>query len=238
MKVPPCHRKQNLKLTRPLKITRETLMDGTLKARQREYAQIHPDMKFRSEAEMAALLEAALAQHQPGQDLYVFGYGSLIWNPAFDYAEKRAALLHGYHRRFCLKMLMGRGTLETPGLMLALDHGGACKGVAFRIAADKIQTELALLWQREMFGGAYLARWVRLMTPLGPIRALTFIINRKHPRYLPEISVEQTASLIATGCGDLGTCREYLENTIAHLAELGLRDSGLERIARALPKRP
>jgi cation transport protein ChaC len=212
-------------------------MDGTLKARQREYAKIHPDMKFRSEAEMAALLEAALAQHEPGHDLYIFGYGSLIWNPAFDYVEKRAALLHGYHRRFCLKMLMGRGTLETPGLMLALDHGGACKGVAFKIAAGEIHTELALLWQREMFGGAYLARWVRLTTSQGPIRALTFIINRKHPRYLPEISVEQTAALISTGCGDLGTCREYLENTIAHLAELGLRDSGLERIARALPKR-
>jgi cation transport protein ChaC len=86
-----------------------------------------------------------------------------------------------------------------------------------------------------MYGGAYNARWVTLQTNAGPIRAVTFVINRKHPRYLPELSVEQTAGLIATGCGDLGTCREYLENTIAHLRELGLRDSGLERIAGLLP---
>jgi cation transport protein ChaC len=119
--------------------------------------------------------------------------------------------------------------------MLALDHGGACKGLAFRIAAPKIREELGLLWQREMFGGAYNARWVSLATENGPIRAVTFVINRKHPRYLPELSDEQTAAIIATGCGDLGTCREYLENTIAHLAELGVRDIGLERIARFLP---
>ncbi|HQT64624.1 MAG TPA: gamma-glutamylcyclotransferase [Acidocella sp.] len=225
-------------MTRPLKITRETLLDGTLKARQREYAQIHPDMKFRSDAEMAALLEAILAAHEMAQDLWVFGYGSLIWNPAFEHVEKRAALLRGYHRRFCLRMLMGRGTPETPGLMLALDHGGACKGAAFRIAAPKIRQELGLLWQREMFGGAYNARWVNVTTKDGPIRAVTFVINRAHPRYIPEMSIEQTAALIATGCGDLGTCREYLENTISHLAAMGLRDSGLERIARALPNRP
>ncbi|OYV44139.1 MAG: gamma-glutamylcyclotransferase [Acidocella sp. 20-57-95] len=195
-------------------------------------------MKFRSDAEMAALLEAILAAHEMAQDLWVFGYGSLIWNPAFEHVEKRAALLRGYHRRFCLRMLMGRGTPETPGLMLALDHGGACKGAAFRIAAPKIRQELGLLWQREMFGGAYNARWVNVTTKDGPIRAVTFVINRAHPRYIPEMSIEQTAALIATGCGDLGTCREYLENTISHLAAMGLRDSGLERIARALPNRP
>ncbi len=222
-------------MSRPLKITRQTLMDGTLRARQLEYAKANPDTKFRTEAEMAILLENILAAHNPKADLHVFGYGSLIWNPAIEYVDQTPALIHGYHRRFCLKMLMGRGTPETPGLMLALDHGGACKGVAFRIAAAKIREELGLLWQREMYGGAYNARWVKLATAQGPIRAITFVINRKHPRYLPELSVEQTAALIATGCGDLGTCREYLENTLAHLAALGLRDTGLERIARLLP---
>jgi len=120
--------------------------------------------------------------------------------------------------------------------MLALDHGGSCKGVAFRIAAGAIREELGLLWQREMYGGAYNARWVSLRTADGPRRAITFVINRKHPRYTPELSITQTAALISTGCGDMGTCREYLENTISHLAELGLSDAGLERIAAALPK--
>jgi cation transport protein ChaC len=121
-------------------------------------------------------------------------------------------------------------------LLLALDHGGACKGVAFRIAAAQAREELGLVWRREMYGGSYNARWVRLKTPEGERRAITFVCNRKHPRYLPEICDMETARLIATASGDLGSCREYLENTVQHLAALGMRDSGLERIARALPK--
>jgi cation transport protein ChaC len=223
---------------KPIRITRESLLDGSLRARQREYAAQYPDMRWRTEAEMAAILEEILQRHDPAQDLWVFGYGSLIWNPAFDFAEQRAALLRGWHRRFCLRMEIGRGTPERPGLMLALDHGGACKGVAFRIAAEKIRQELHVLWQREMFGGAYHARWVRLESGGEVIPAVTFVINRAHPRYIKELSVEQTAALIATGSGDLGTCREYLENTISHLKELGLSDAGLNRIAAALPNVP
>jgi cation transport protein ChaC len=112
------------------RITRENLQDGTMLDRIRGYAKQFPDMKFRSEDEMAALLVKTLAEHDPAEDLYVFGYGSLIWNPAFHFVSKLPATLHGWHRRFCLRLLAGRGAPETPGLMLALDHGGACKGVA------------------------------------------------------------------------------------------------------------
>jgi len=221
----------------PLRITRQSLLDGTLRARQQEYAAANPGMRWRTEAEMAALLEGILAAHHPAEDLHVFGYGSLIWNPAFHFEAQMPALLRGWHRRFCLKMLVGRGTPETPGLMLALDHGGAVKGVAFRIAAAAVRAELGLLWQREMYGGAYHARWVKGQGADGSvIRAVTFVINRSHPRYLKEISLEQTAALIATGCGDLGSCREYLENTISHLRDLGLEDTGLNRIKKAMEK--
>ncbi len=165
----------------------------------------------------------------------MFGYGSLIWNPAFHYIEKRPALLRGWHRRFCLKLFMGRGSPETPGVMLGLDQGGTCHGVAFRIAAAQVREELGILWQREMYGGAYHARLLALESEGGPIAAVTFVINHDHPRYIKELSLEQTAALIATGCGDLGTCREYLDNTVAHLRELGLDDEGLARIAAALP---
>jgi cation transport protein ChaC len=120
--------------------------------------------------------------------------------------------------------------------MLALDHGGACKGVAFRIGATEVAEELGILWRREMYGGSYNARWVRLKTAEGEKRAITFVSNRKHPRYIPEIGDAETARMIASGCGDLGTCREYLENTVQHLAALGMRDSGLMRIVEALPK--
>jgi cation transport protein ChaC len=219
-----------------LKITRETLLDGTLRARVLEYARLNPDLRMRTEAEMAALLNETLATLPAGEDLYVFGYGSLIWNPAFHYAESVPALLRGWYRRFCLRMYQGRGSREKPGLMLALDRGGACRGVAFRVPAAQAREELHVLWQREMFGGAYLARWVNLTAAGRKLRAVTFVIDRTHPRYVPELTVEQTAALIATASGDLGTCREYLENTIAHLATLGLRDAGLERIAKTLPK--
>jgi glutathione-specific gamma-glutamylcyclotransferase len=223
-----------------MKITRETLINGSLLERQRRHADEHPDMRWRTEAEIALSFEAMLSQHPAGEDLWVFGYGSLIWNPAFDYVERQCALLRGWHRRFCLKLYAGRGTPENPGLVLALDHGGACRGVAFRISAAKIRHELWLLWQREMFGGSYNARWVKL-TPAGvkgaeSFRAITFVINHAHPRYMPELSVAQTAAFIATGCGEWGSCREYLENTVAHLTELGVHDKNLARIAAALPK--
>lgn len=219
-----------------MKITRETLRDGSVRELQRRHAELHPDTHWRSEAQMAALLEDMLRQLKLDEDVWVFGYGSLIWNPAFEFTEKRCALLHGWHRRFCLKMYMGRGTPEQPGLMLALDRGGACRGVAFRIAAAHVREELGLLWQREMYGGAYNARWVNLQTKEGRVRAVTFVINHAHPRYTRELTVQQTAALIAIASGDLGTCREYLENTVAHLRELGVRDSNLSRIAAVLPK--
>ena len=219
-----------------LRITRETLSDCTMRARFRQMAERHPELSMRSEAEMQRLLEQTLAAHDPAADMYVFGYGSLIWNPAFHYVESRPALVRGLHRRFCLKLLAGRGTPEVPGLMLALDYGGSCRGLAFRIAAAAVREELELIWWREMYGGSYNVRWVKAATPAGPVRAITFVINRRHPRYIPELTVEQTAAIIANATGDLGSCLEYLHNTVEHLAELGLRDMALERIVAALPK--
>ncbi len=209
-------------------------MDGSIRALQEEHAAVLPEPAQRSEAQMDALLEETLLSHDMGRDLWVFGYGSLIWNPAFEHAETRRALLRGWHRRFCLKLLLGRGTPERPGLMLALDRGGACKGVALRIEAGKIREELRILWLREMYGGAYDARWVSVQAGDERLRAITFVINRGHPRYLGALSPQQAAAMIADGCGVLGTCREYLENTVAHLAALGLEDAGLARIVAAL----
>ncbi len=219
-----------------MKITRESLADGSLRDLRLRYAAAHPDWPWRNEEQMAQSMEEMLRTHHPGADLYVFGYGSLIWNPAFEFIEQRCALLRGWHRCFCLQLYMGRGSPQTPGLMLALDRGGSCRGVVFRIEAAKIREELWLLWQREMFGGAYDARWVTLESAGVKIRALTFVINRAHPRYTRAYSVAQTAAIIATAAGELGSCREYLENTVAHLQALGVRDAALARIIAALPK--
>ncbi|MBV8604932.1 MAG: gamma-glutamylcyclotransferase [Pelomonas sp.] len=98
--------------------------------------------------------------HDAAEDLYVFGYGSLLWNPALDALGSELVGVHGWHRRFCLRLVIGRGTPEAPGAMLALDRGGACRGLVYRIAAAKVPHELRLLWQREMGSRSYDWRWV------------------------------------------------------------------------------
>lgn len=216
-------------------ITRESLRDGTMLARAR--ARVGADVAVRSDAELEASMEAMLAAHPPGEDVWVFGYGSLMWNPAFHFAERRTGALHGWHRRFCLSMPFARGTPERPGLMLALDRGGACRGIAFRIRAADLREELLLVWRREMLGGAYLARWVKLRTQDGPVRAVTFVVNRAFPRYAPALTEAEVAERIATAQGELGSCAEYFEQTVEHLHALGLRDAGLERIRRDMERR-
>ena len=218
-----------------IRITREALLNGTLKQQHDLYAHAHPDMRFRSESEMSVLLEQTLAQHPAGEDLWVFGYGSLIWNPAFEYIDKCDALVHGWHRSFCLKLFMGRGTPENPGLMLALEPGGACRGMAFRIAAGRVKQELGLLWQREMFGGSYNARWVKLRLKEQTVTGVTFVINPSHPRYIKGLNAEQTARMILQARGELGSNLEYFEKTVACLSQLGVKDSTLAQIASLLP---
>jgi cation transport protein ChaC len=214
-------------------ITREALADGSLLAGVR--ARLLPGMVVRSDAEIEASLDAMLASHPPGADVWVFGYGSLMWNPAFDYAERAVGVIRGYHRRFCLWLEMGRGSPDNPGLMLALDRGGVCRGVAFRIPAAQARDELLLVWRREMFGTAYHARWVQVRMVGAPssigVPAITFVVNRDHPRYAGRVSDAEAAKHIATATGALGSCASYLDNTMAHLRTLGIRDAGLERIA-------
>ena len=213
-------------------ITREGLADGSLLAGVR--ARLLPGMTVRSDAEIEASLDATIADHDPAADAWVFGYGSLMWNPAFAFAEQQVGVIRGYHRRFCLWLQIGRGSPANPGLMLALDRGGVCRGVAFRIPAAQARSELLLIWRREMFGTAYIARWVQVRTVRATVPAITFVVNRDHPRYAGKISDTKAARHIATATGALGSCVSYLENTMAHLHELDIRDAGLERIAASI----
>jgi cation transport protein ChaC len=213
-------------------ITREALADGSLLARVR--ANLLPGMVVRSDAEIEASLDAMLATHDPAADVWVFGYGSLMWNPAFAYAERQTGVIRGYHRRFCLWLESGRGSPGKPGLMLALDRGGVCRGVAFRIPAEQARAELLLIWRREMFGTAYLARWVPVRMVGATVPAITFVVNRATPRYAGKISDAEAAKHIATAAGSLGSCASYLKNTMAHLESLGIRDAGLQRIAASI----
>jgi len=212
-------------------ITRARLADGSLLATWRAKS---PPGSIRSDAELDASLEATLDGHPGGEDVVVFGYGSLMWNPAIEHVGAERAHVHGWSRRFCLRMVLGRGSPERPGLMLALDRGGCCYGLGFRIAAPQVREELRLLWRREMLSGAYEARWVAATIAGERRRALTFVVNRNHPRYTGKLPLEQVARYLATGRGIHGNCRHYFDSTIASLGEMGVRDAALERIRLAL----
>lgn len=179
-----------------------------------------------------AAFREILAGEPADTDVFVFGYGSLLWNPACRVAETIPATLHGYHRSFCLSSPFGRGTPETPGLMLALEPGGSCTGVALRIAAVDRETELGSVWTREMITGAYRARWVRLTSAAGALRALTFVANPASPRYVGRPSAAVAAHHLARAEGPLGTSRAYLEALVHQLDALGLADRAMRRLHR------
>jgi cation transport protein ChaC len=199
-----------------------------------------------SEEARRASLKAIQGSVVPGTDAWVFGYGSLMWNPAIHVAESRKAHVRGYHRMFCLTLHAGRGAPDKPGLMMGIDRGGSCTGVAHRIEAGKVESELSILWMREMVSGAYEPRWVNAdVEGLGNekrrTRVLTFVINRYHPRYEGALTEDDTARRVAEAHGVLGTNRDYLYRTVKHLAELGVEDGpmhSLEAKVRQLANEP
>ena len=186
-----------------------------------------------SDAQLRRSLDATLANTPPG-DVWVFAYGSLIWNPIFPFAERRLATVYGLHRSFCLWSRVGRGTPECPGLVLGLDHGGHCRGLAYRIAAEHVDEELFLLWRREMVTGSYVPTWVRARTPAGRIRAIAFVINHASPAYAGRMAAPETARCIARASGLNGPCADYLVLTLSGLREHGIEDNALIEIEREL----
>ena len=190
----------------------------------------------RTDEDREATRKAVLGERW-NDDLWVFGYASLMWDPGFHFAEARRATAEGYRRRFCLKTTLGRGTPEKPGLMAALDAGGRCEGLAFRIAQPRVEEETRILWAREMIMPAYDPRFIALSTPQGPIDALAFVINHEAENYLHELSLEETARCIGTGVGVFGRNIDYLENIVAHLAAFDIEDKEtleLHRLARQI----
>jgi cation transport protein ChaC len=210
------------------RITREALRDGSLIEAARK--RMAPGMRVRTDDEIAECLETMLAEHPPREDVWLFGYGSLMWNPAMHFAEHIGGRVLGWHRSYCLWLEAGRGSPDHPGLMLALDRGGAAAGALFRVPADQARAELLLPFRRELFTYSYEARWVSVATPHGTTRAITFVVNRDGSRYAPRLPLDQVARHVATATGALGSCMEYLTHTLKSLDALGLDDRMLRQV--------
>lgn len=208
-------------------LTREALLGNSIRAMVEA---ADPDLQMLSPDEHRASLARVLAKRPDSGDVWIFAYGSLIWNPLIRFVERRIGTVSGYHRCFCLWSRIGRGTVQKPGLMLGLERGGICRGVAYRIAEALAAEELEIVWRREMITGAYAPRWVKASTSEGPVHALAFAINRTHVRYAGRLPEERIIATIAEAHGPLGACATYLFNTVNHLEELGIRDRRLSRL--------
>jgi len=195
------------------------------------FCQANPDVRVASDAELDASLDSVLKEH-PGGDLWLFGYGSLIWNPCIHFEERHVGKLHGYHRSFCLWSHVGRGSLQKPGLVLGLDTGGCCRGIVFRIRADLVQAELRLLWRREMVLGSYSPRWVKVTKGLEELRAVAFIVKRAHSSYAGRLPLETVLKTLVSTRGYLGTPVDYLMHTTRGLLDHGIRDTYLMELRK------
>ena len=186
---------------------------------------------FLSQDEREASLKAALTRYAPGDEAWVFAYGSLMWNPAMEYAEAHPSRIDGWRRSFCFWTPLGRGTPELPGLMLALERGGSCEGIAYRLSPHQVRSELALLWNREMLSGIYLPCWVPTRLRDGRrVTAVTFVVDPGHCQYCGDLPIERVAHHLAFAEGRRGACRDYLANTAAHARELDIHDPYIEEL--------
>jgi glutathione-specific gamma-glutamylcyclotransferase len=209
-------------------LTRETIEAGGIDAM---VARDAPAVRVLSEAERKESLRRTLAA-KPREAVWLFGYGSLIWNPTVRFVERRVAHVTGWHRAFCLATPAGRGSVDNPGLVLGLDKEGHCEGVAFRISADIVESELATLWKREMLSAAYVPRWLDLLDKderrFGC--GIAFTIDRDGEHYAGHLTRDLVIRQLATAAGALGSSADYLFRTCEGLRAHGIPDPDLERI--------
>lgn len=168
-------------------------------------------------------------------DFWVFGYGSLIWNPGFAHVETSRARLSGYRRALCIRSWVHRGTQEQPGLVLGLDRGGSCVGMAFRVPADLRDEVMAYLRERELVTNVYLERQVKLRLDDGrAVEAVTYVCDRKHAQYAGSLDAEEAAGIVRNAAGKSGANPDYVRSTLEHLKALGIRDHWLEDVGTRL----
>ena len=218
-----------------LPVTRENLSSGSL---ARLVAERNDDQTTLATDEQ--LLESRrelVPDDADTSDIWVFGYGSLMFNPIMDYVERARATIYGHHRRFCLWTRLGRGSPDCPGLVLALDRGGCCPGIAFRLKPEVAIAELDLLWRREMVTLAYRASWLTLHTVHGRKPAIGFVARPERENYAQPMTIAEEADTIASAVGFIGPCRDYLFDTVKALHANDIRDPHLEKLVREVERR-
>ncbi|WP_313437071.1 gamma-glutamylcyclotransferase [Stenotrophomonas sp.] len=200
-----------------------------------ETFQDHPEQPRWSADSIQSSLDDTLALRKEKGAVWIFGYGSLVWNPLIEHSAMERAVLRGWHRSFCLKLLDGRATRERPGRMLGLVAGGETTGFAFRVEQHNLNQELRLVWLREMVHGLYRPQWEEVRLASGrTVRALAFVAENRHPLFQQDASVATAAENIAHACGPLGSNRQYLIRLEASLAGHGIHDDYISEVARAV----
>jgi len=184
----------------------------------------------------AAMLERTLCEWGGHDDLWIFGYGSLIWKPEFEFAERRPAKVHGWHRALKMWSRINRGTPERPGLVFGMLSGGSCQGMVFRISKADGREVLARLWAREMVLAVYDPKWLACQTNQGPVTALAFTLSRKSPSHCGVLTEEEYRRIFTEASGIYGTTFDYAHRTLEELKRHNIRDKGLERLLRLMEK--
>ena len=219
------------KITDPLTSFFRNFKPSDLDARMKELGR--PD-NWRHSDEALEAARLAFLKGRLDQDLWVFAYGSLMWDPAFHFAEVRRGRVSGYARRFILKDTFGaRGTPETPGLMAALDEGPGCEGLVFRIAGHEAAHESGMFWRRELIAYAYKPVFATVETRFGSVEALTVVADHTSDHIRPDLTRDEQVRFIATGAGFLGTSLQYIENIAGHFAALEVKDREVEELLAA-----
>jgi cation transport protein ChaC len=183
------------------------------------------------------MLERVIDEWGGRDDLWLFGYGSLIWRPDFGFSERHPARVHGWHRALKMWSRVNRGSVENPGLVFGLLSGGSCRGVVFRVpAADGLET-LGRLWLREMPTGVYDPRWLDCVTPHATVRALAFTLSRHSPNFTGELSDERYRQIFDSAVGRYGSSRDYAEQTLGELKRHAIHDRALARLVKLAGRR-
>lgn len=199
-----------------------------------------PTLSYHSDADYAAITAEMLAHHEPGTPCWLFAYGSLIWKPEVPHIDERRGTVLGFHRDFCFRVPRFRGTRALPGLMMALDRGGSCSGMLYRLPDENLTAHVEKLFRREFTVKPpnCQPRWVRVAVDGGTqVNAIAFVMNRAAPNYMGKLPPEEIADILAKACGHWGSCAEYLHHTVAHLEAKGIHDRHLWLLQRLVAER-